>query len=64
MKKIEHIPATIIHGRYDMICPIENAYSLHRKWPKSNLMIIRDAGHSSREPGILNAIMHATNAFY
>ena len=63
MKKIDYIPATIIHGRYDMICPIENAFALHQKWPQSNLMIIRNAGHSSREPGILHAIMHTTNTF-
>ncbi len=63
MNKIKHIPSVIIHGRYDMICPIDNAYVLHQAWPKSDLIIIRNAGHSSREPGILNALIHATNAF-
>jgi proline iminopeptidase len=63
IKKIHNIPGTIIHGRYDMVCPLENAYALHQNWPGSNLIIIRNAGHSSREPGILHALIHATNEF-
>lgn len=63
MDRIKHIKGIIIHGRYDMICPLSNAYDLHKSWNNSNLMIIRDAGHSSREPGILNELIHATNNF-
>ena len=63
MDSIKHIPGVIIHGRYDMICPLKNAYDLHQAWHNSTLMIIRDAGHSSREPGILNELIHATNSF-
>lgn len=63
IEKIKHINGVIIHGRYDMICPLNNAYDLHKAWPNSNLIIIRDAGHSSREPGILSELIHATNSF-
>jgi proline iminopeptidase len=57
---IQHLPATIIHGRYDILCPVENAYLLHKSWPNSELNIIRDAGHASSEPGITDALIHAT----
>lgn len=63
MEKIQHIKGIIIHGRYDMVCPLDNAYQLHKAWPNSNLIIIRNAGHSSREPGILSELIHATNTF-
>ena len=61
MDSISDIPATIIHGRYDMVCPIDNAFSLHEKWANSELHIIRDAGHASREPSILDALIKATD---
>ncbi len=57
---LEGIPGIIIHGRYDMICPLDNAFELHRRWHDSELHIIRDAGHSSREPGIVDALIRAT----
>ncbi len=58
--KLEGIPGIIVHGRYDMICPLDNAYALYQAWPDSELDIIRDAGHSSREPGIVDALVRAT----
>ena len=60
LKKIEKIPAFIIHGRYDMVCPLESAWELHQNWPASQLLIVRDAGHDVREPGIIDAIIFAT----
>ena len=63
MGKIENLQGIIIHGRYDMICTMNNAYQLHKAWPNSKLIIIRNAGHSSREPGILSELIHATNTF-
>lgn len=60
MNKIEHIPGIIVHGRYDMVCSFENAWSLHKAWPTSTLHIIPDAGHSSKEPGIVDALVRAT----
>ena len=60
MAAIENIPGRIIHGRYDMICPLENAHSLHHLWPAAELHIIREAGHSATEPGIVDALIRAT----
>lgn len=59
--KLEGIPGTIIHGRYDIVCPLDNATALHEAWPGSKLNIVRDAGHSSREPSIVDALVKATN---
>jgi proline iminopeptidase len=61
MDKIADIPATIIHGRYDIICPLDNAVSLQRAWPKAELHIVREAGHASRDPGIVDALVKATD---
>jgi proline iminopeptidase len=58
--KIRSIPAVIIHGRYDVICPLENAWDLHKAWPEARLEIIKDAGHSASEPGITDALVRAT----
>lgn len=60
-KKLEGIPGIIIHGRYDMVCPLDNAFTLHQAWPESELQIIRDAGHSAHEPSIVDALVKATN---
>lgn len=54
------IPGIIVHGRYDMVCPLDNAFALHRVWYDSELHIIRDAGHASREPSIVDALVRAT----
>ena len=61
--RIRHIPAVIVHGRYDIICPVLNAWDLHRAWPEASLRIIRDAGHASTEPGIISALVEATDSF-
>ena len=60
LSKIEHIPAKIIHGRYDMVCPLDNAVVLHERWPAAELYIIREAGHSAAEPGITDALIRAS----
>ncbi|MBA2709381.1 MAG: prolyl aminopeptidase [Tatlockia sp.] len=60
INKIRHIPTYIIHGRYDIISPLEGAWKLHHALPASILRIIRDAGHSSLEPGIIDAIIDAS----
>ncbi len=62
IEKIHHIPGIIIHGRYDMICPLENAWILHKIWPISQLNIIREAGHSCSELGIIDAVVRATKS--
>jgi len=60
MPKIAHLPGIIVHGRYDAICPLDNAWALHQAWPNSELQIIRDAGHSAAELGITDALIRAT----
>lgn len=63
MSKIAHIPAVIVHGRYDMVCPLDNSFALNQAWPESRLEIIRHAGHVAKEPAITDALIAATNAF-
>lgn len=60
MPKIAHLPGIIVHGRYDVVCPLDNAWALHKAWPGSALQIIRDAGHAASEPGITDALVRAT----
>ncbi|MDJ0877546.1 MAG: prolyl aminopeptidase [Halieaceae bacterium] len=54
------IPGVIVHGRYDVVCPLDNAFALHQAWPESELHIVRDAGHVASEPGITDALVRAT----
>jgi len=63
IQKIRHIPAVIIHGRYDIVCPVENAWELSQVWPEATLEIIPDAGHAASEPGIMDALIRATDKF-
>jgi proline iminopeptidase len=60
---IRHIPAVIVHGRYDLVCPIITADALHKVWPEAEYVIVPDAGHSALEPGIRSALIEATNRF-
>lgn len=60
---LEGIPGIIVHGRYDAICPVENAWELHRAWPESELHIQPASGHSAGEPEISAALVEATRAF-
>lgn len=59
--RLADIPGVIVHGRYDMVCPLDNAYALKKVWPKAELEIVRDAGHSAFEPGMTHALVTATN---
>ncbi|MEM6990507.1 MAG: prolyl aminopeptidase [Myxococcota bacterium] len=61
--KIRDVPATIVHGRYDVICPMRNAWRLHRAWPESKLVIVPDAGHSANEAGVSRALIEATDSY-
>jgi proline iminopeptidase len=61
--RIRHIPAVIVQGRYDVVCPITSAWELHRAWPEADLEIISDAGHSASEPGTIDALVSATDKF-
>jgi proline iminopeptidase len=61
--KIRHIPAVIVQGRYDVVCPMMSAWELHRAWPEADFQVIPDAGHSATEPGIVGALVGATDRF-
>lgn len=63
MATIRHIPAVIVQGRYDVVCPMASAWELHRAWPEAELVIVANAGHSATEPGILSALIEATDRF-
>jgi proline iminopeptidase len=60
ISSIKSIPAIIVQGRYDVVCPATSAWELHRVWPGSQLELISDAGHSASEPGIRSALIQAT----
>ena len=60
---LRRIPAIIVQGRYDVICPPATAWHLHQAWPQARLQIIEDAGHSAFEPGTEAALLVATNQF-
>ncbi len=61
--RIRQIPAVIVQGRYDVVCPAETAWALHRAWPEARFVLVPDAGHSAFEPGITDALIQATDAF-
>ncbi len=61
--RIRHLPCVIVHGRYDVVCPVENARDLHRAWPEAELRISSDAGHSMLEPGNRSALIEAADKF-
>ncbi|WP_432448559.1 prolyl aminopeptidase [Aliiroseovarius marinus] len=58
MKRIAHIPGTIVQGRHDMICPPTMAWKLHNAWPSSDLRMIHLAGHALSERGIADELIH------
>lgn len=60
---IRHLPAVIVQGRYDIICPPISAYRLHQAWPQAKFHMIKDAGHAAMEPGIAAELVRATEQF-
>ena len=63
IEKIRHIPAVIIQGRYDVVCPPTTAYELHQRWPEAELKIAPFSGHSAFEEEITHLLIEATNKF-
>ena len=57
--RIRHLPCSIVHGRYDIVCPIQTAFELAQAWPEAEFTVVPDAGHSVREPGIARALVAA-----
>ena len=56
-----NIPGIVVQGRYDCVCPMKSAYELQKKWQKSQLVVVPDAGHSCKEPGIISELCNATD---
>ncbi|KAJ7533974.1 hypothetical protein O6H91_13G073800 [Diphasiastrum complanatum] len=61
--KIKHLPAIIVQGRYDVVCPMMSAWDLHKAWPEAQFKVIPNAGHSANEIGITKELLAATEGF-
>jgi proline iminopeptidase len=62
-KRIRHIPGIIVQGRYDVVCPMETAWALHKAWPEAELYVAQTSGHSAFEPEIVHHLIAATDRF-
>lgn len=63
VNKLRAIPAVIVQGRYDAVCPVVSAEDLHQAWPEAQYIVVPDAGHSAFEPGIRSELVRATDRF-
>lgn len=61
--RLRGLPGTIVHGRYDMPCPLRYAWALHKAWPEADFHLIEGAGHAYSEPGILDRLIRATDGY-
>ena len=61
--RLRSLPGVIVNGRYDVVCPLENAWALHREWPEADFIITPDAGHLAFEPANSRALVAATDRF-
>ena len=59
--KLKGIPGVIVQGRYDVCCPPQTAWDLHRAWPEAEFHMVEDAGHAYSQPGILHHLIEATD---
>jgi len=63
VEKIRQIPAVIVQGRYDVVCPMVTAWELWRRWPEAEFKLVPDAGHAAAEPGTTSYLVEATDRF-
>ena len=61
--RIRHIPAVIVQGRYDVVCPMVTAWDLHRRWPEAAFEVVQTSGHAAMEPGTVDRLVRATDRF-
>jgi proline iminopeptidase len=61
--RLHSVPGTIVHGRYDMVTPLKNAWDLKKAWPGADLRIVPDAGHAMTEPGLVHELVSATRRY-
>lgn len=64
IERIRDIPGWIVQGRFDVVTPLEAAWSLHKAWPKASFNVVWDAGHASTEPGVIDGLVRATDAAF
>ncbi|HVO51644.1 MAG TPA: prolyl aminopeptidase [Thermoanaerobaculia bacterium] len=62
-ERLRRIPGVIVQGKYDLVCPIQSAWDLHLAWPEAKYVVVPDAGHAADEPGIVSALVEATEDF-
>jgi len=63
IERVRKIPAVIVQGRYDIVCPMQTAWDLHTAWPEAEFRVVADAGHSAFEPGNTHELICATDRF-
>ena len=61
--KLKDIPGVIVQGRYDVVTPMKTAWELHKVWPQSELVVVKDGGHAASEAGIIDGLVGATEKF-
>lgn len=61
IESINHLPATIIHGRYDMVCPVQQSWEVYQRWPNAQFEVLPLAGHAASEPAIIDALVRTTD---
>ena len=61
IESINHLPATIIHGRYDMVCPVQQSWEVYQRWNNAQFEVLPLAGHAASEPAIIDALVNATD---
>jgi proline iminopeptidase len=61
--RIRQVPAAIVQGRYDVVCPMTTAWDLHRRWPEADFQVVSDAGHAATEPGTVDRLVASTDRF-
>ena len=61
--RLRAIPGVIVQGRYDVVCPMKTAWDLHQAWPEAEFIVVPDAGHAATEPGIISALVEASDRF-
>lgn len=59
--RLKDIPGWIVQGRFDVVTPMESAWRLKSAWPNARFEVVWDAGHASTEPGIVDALVRATD---
>ncbi|XP_013389526.1 uncharacterized protein LOC106158181 [Lingula anatina] len=61
--KIRHIPCTIVQGRYDLVCPMQTAWELHKRFPEADFIVVDDEGHSAKETKISSHLVKACDKY-